>query len=78
MHDGGVPECDAIAERAERGTHRPMPDLREPLASLTALAQDTRPRVESRVARHVQGRLALYSELVPRIERLGTDLADAA
>jgi multidrug resistance protein MdtO len=65
---------DAIAERAERGTHRPMPDLHEPLASLTALAQDTDARVEDRVARHVQGRLALYSELVPRIERLGADL----
>jgi hypothetical protein len=51
-----------------------MPDLHEPLASLTALAQDTDARVEDRVARHVQGRLALYSELVPRIERLGADL----
>jgi multidrug resistance protein MdtO len=67
---------DAIAERAERGTHPSIPDLREPLAALAALVDESVPQLEPHdVARLVQGRLALYSELVPRIERLGTDVA---
>jgi multidrug resistance protein MdtO len=67
---------DAIAERVERGTHRPMPDMRKPLAALAAFVDESVPQLEPHdVARHVHGRLALYSELVPRIERLGTDVA---
>src|SRR5262249_19061373 len=67
---------DAIAERAQRGTQRPMSDLRGPLALVTTLTKESLPGITRReVADHVQGRLALYCELVPRIERLGADLA---
>jgi multidrug resistance protein MdtO len=65
----------AIAERVERSVPSPIPDVREPLAGVRTLATATAPRLERDAARHVEGRLALYAELVPRIERLGTDLA---
>jgi len=54
----------------------PIPDLRAPLAAVTALARDDVPRIANRdLAGHVAGRVALYADLVPRIERLGADLA---
>jgi uncharacterized membrane protein YccC len=64
---------DAIADGVERDVPGPLPDLREPLAALTERARHG--IASGEVARHVQGRLALYSDLVSRIERLGTELA---
>jgi uncharacterized membrane protein YccC len=54
---------EAIAELTERGARKPLPDLRVQLAALAA--ED---------GGH-GSRLALYRELVPRIERLEADLA---
>jgi multidrug resistance protein MdtO len=54
----------AIAERAERGSRHAVPDLRMQLATLKARAGTG----------HIESRLALYRELVPRIERLEVDL----
>jgi len=68
---------EAIAGRVDRSARRPIPDLRGPLAAVTALTKDSVPGISSReLAGHIEGRLALYSELVPRIERLRADLAE--
>jgi multidrug resistance protein MdtO len=64
--DASVSESlEAIAERAERGPQHAAPDLHMPLATLTARGE---------TAGHIASRLALYRELVPRIERLEADL----
>ena len=59
---------EAIADRAERGAQRPMPDLGARLALVTAL-------VAEKVPGFVAGRLALYRDLVLRIDRLAADFA---
>jgi len=65
---------DVIAERSERTANRVMPNLRAALAAVTAVTDVSLPGVESsEVAAHVEGRLALYRELVPRIERVALD-----
>src|SRR5207245_1240699 len=66
--DAAVAESlEAIAECAQRSVQRPIPDLRVPLTSLTALGKESVPGIASReVAGDIEGRLALYSELVPR------------
>jgi len=76
--DAAVAESlEGIAECAQRSVQRPIPDLRVPLASVTALGKESVPGIASReVAGHIEGRLALYRELVPRIERLGADFAE--
>jgi hypothetical protein len=52
---------------------RDLPDLRAPLAVVTGLMQAEIPRIANpEVALQVEGRLALYRELVPRLERLGS------
>ena len=67
---------EAIAQRAERSAQRPVPDLRGQLAAVTVLINQSVPGIGSReVAGHIEGRLALYGELVSRIERLGADFA---
>src|SRR5262249_3527460 len=67
---------EAIAERAQRGAQPPMPDLHAQLAAVTALTPESGPGIaRQEVADHIEGRMALYRELVPRIERLGADLA---
>jgi hypothetical protein len=67
---------EAIAERADRSAQRPIPELRAPLAAVIALTKDSVPGItSSEVAGHMEGRLALYSELVRRIERLCADFA---
>jgi len=44
---------------------------------VTARTKYGSPAIPNReVAAHLEGRLALYQELVPRLERLGADLAD--
>jgi len=57
----------AIADRAERGVQRPVPDLGTQLMLVTAL-------VAEKVPGFVGSRLALYRDLVPRIQRLAADL----
>jgi multidrug resistance protein MdtO len=76
--DAAVAESlEAIGALADGGAPRPIPDLRVQLAAVTALTKDSIPGIASReVAGHVEGRLALYRELVPRIERLGADFAE--
>jgi len=76
--DAAVAESlEAIAECAQRSVQRPIPDLRVPLASVTALGKESVPGLASgEVAGHIEGRLALYRELVPRIERLEADFAE--
>ena len=47
------------------------------LAAVTALGKESVTSIASRkVAGHIEGRLALYRELVPRIEQLGADFAE--
>jgi multidrug resistance protein MdtO len=76
--DAAVAESlEAIGALADGSAQRPIPDLRVQLAAVTALTKDSVPDIASReVAGHVEGRLALYRELVPRIERLGADFAE--
>ena len=67
---------EAIAGWVQRSAQRPIPDLGVQLAAVTALTKESVPGIASReVAGHIEGRLALYRELVPRIERLGADFA---
>jgi multidrug resistance protein MdtO len=67
----------AIARSAERPAQGAVPDLRAHLAAVAMLARDSVPRMTDREGvAHVEGRLALYRELVPRIERLVLDLAE--
>ena len=64
---------DAIADRASDGTIRELPDLQTPLSVATAIARAELPRIkDSEVSAAVDGRLALYRELVSRLERLGS------
>src|SRR5205807_1478087 len=59
---------EAIAERLAPGadTRRDLPDLRIPLALATATARAEVPRItDAELAAAVEGRLALYGELVP-------------
>jgi len=64
---------DVIAERARSGASRAMPDLRAPLEALAGRMREDIPRIaNTEVALQVEGRLALYRELVPRVERLGS------
>jgi uncharacterized membrane protein YccC len=64
---------DVIADRAETAASRDLPDLRAPLAAVTGLMRAEIPRIANpEVAVQVEGRMALYRELVPRLERLGS------
>ena len=67
---------EAIADRVERGAERPVPDLRAELDAIAALTQRSVPGVPDRdAAAHLEGRVALYRELVPRMERLRAEFA---
>ena len=77
--DRVVADClDALADRVESAPDRALPDLRAPLETVTDLASAERETLASpNITAQVEGRLALYRELVPRIERLGSaDLAE--
>jgi multidrug resistance protein MdtO len=65
---------DAVADRIEGKAETPLPDLQAPLADLTRIAE-LFPRQAARpdVVAQVDGRLALYRVLVPRIERLSAE-----
>ena len=63
---------DAIADRAQRAVDRAQPDLRASLAAVTEVIRAQAATIASpEVAAQIEARLALYRELVPRIERLG-------
>jgi outer membrane protein TolC/uncharacterized membrane protein YccC len=72
--DGLVAEnLDAIADRAQASAPTELPDLRSPLEGLTRAVRAEVSRIPNpEVARQVEGRLAAYRELVPRLERLGS------
>ena len=83
--DGGVRRFDAavsdsletMALWAERRGRPPLQDLRVPLAAVESLANESAARARSpELAAHIEERLALYGELVPRIERLAADLVE--
>src|SRR6266478_2618323 len=62
---------EAIAARAERRAAPPIPDLRAHFAAAAALVTESVARIaDPEVIAHLESRLALYRELVPRIERL--------
>jgi len=62
----------AIADRAQHTVGRALPDLRAPLAAVTDVISAEAAAIASpEVAAQIEGRLALYRELVPRIEQLG-------
>jgi multidrug resistance protein MdtO len=65
---------DAVADRIEGKAETPLPDLQAPLADLVRIA-DSFPRHTARpdIVAQVDGRLALYRILVPRIERLSAE-----
>jgi len=62
---------DRIADRASGSSSGEIQDPRGPLTELAALAHRERSAIANREWRlQVEGRLALYRELVPRLERL--------
>jgi len=61
---------EAIADRVERGAERPVRDLDAELAAVTAVARQSVPAFAD-----IEARVALYRELVPRIERLRAEFA---
>lgn len=62
----------AIADRARGSVDRPLPDLRTALAAVTdVITAEVATIASPAIAAHVEARLALYRDLVPRIERLG-------
>ena len=66
---------EAIAARAERRAAPPIPDLRAHFAAAAALVTESVARIaDPEVIAHLESRLALYRELVPRIERLAADV----
>ncbi len=67
---------DAIAARVDGRMQGPIPDLRVHLAAVTVLIDEGGVGIPHReTAARLGSRLALYGELVPRIERLEADLA---
>jgi hypothetical protein len=69
---------DVVADRIQGEAHRDLPELRLPqrvAADRMQAASRLLPTPE--VAAQVEGRLSLYRELVPRLERLGsTDVGE--
>jgi multidrug resistance protein MdtO len=64
---------EVIADRVRRTAHRRLPDLRAPLKTVTDLIRAESAHIASPdVTAQIEGRLALYHELVSRIERLGS------
>jgi multidrug resistance protein MdtO len=64
---------DVLADRADALASRDLPDLRASLADVTGVTRTAIPLIaDPQIAAHVESRLALYRELVPRLERLGS------
>lgn len=62
----------ALGDRAQRTGRGTLPDLRTPLAAVTDLIRaEIATTGTPEAAAQIEARLALYRELVPRIERLG-------
>jgi multidrug resistance protein MdtO len=64
---------DVVADRMQDGAHRDLPELR--LAQRVAtdrMQAESRLLATPEVAAQIEGRLSLYRELVPRLERLGS------
>ena len=62
----------AIADRVQGSVDRTLPDLRTALAAVTdVITAEVATIASPAIAAHVEARLALYRDLVPRIERLG-------
>jgi len=72
--DAAVGESlELVADRAQSGRARDLPDLRARLETLAAPVEgEPPPGLDATVAVHVAGRHALYRELVPRLERLAS------
>jgi multidrug resistance protein MdtO len=64
---------DVVADRAQGSTQRDLPELR-PLLQATSdrLQAESRLVANPELAAQIDGRLALYRELAPRVERLGS------
>ncbi len=63
----------AIAERATDGGRPPIPNLRPSLAAVAEVIDGEAANLTDPAAiPHLQARLALYREIVPQVERLGT------
>jgi multidrug resistance protein MdtO len=64
---------DVIADRAQGTAPRDTPELRASLQAATArMRAESQLFANAQLATQVEGRLALYRELVPRIERLSS------
>jgi multidrug resistance protein MdtO len=64
---------DVVADRAQGAAPRDPPELRAPLQAATdRMRAESRLLANRELAAQTEGRLALYCELVPRIERLGS------
>ena len=64
---------DVIADRAQGTAPRDPPELRAPLQAATdRMRAESRLFANPQLAAQVEGRLALYREVVPRIERLSS------
>jgi len=62
----------AVADRAQRTQDRALPDLRTPLAAVTdVIKAEAATMASPELVAQIEARLALYRDLVPRIERLG-------
>jgi len=62
-----------IADRSAGETQRVLPDLRSPLEILTTVARSGfESLVSPEIAAQIEGRLELYRNLVPRVERLAS------
>jgi multidrug resistance protein MdtO len=63
---------DVLADRAQTVASRSPPDLGAALAAVSGVMRAAIPGIASpEVAAQIEGRLGLYRELVPRLERLG-------
>ena len=64
---------DVVADRIQGAAHRDPPELRLPQRVATDRMQaESRFLATPEVAAQIEGRLSLYRELVPRLERLGS------
>jgi hypothetical protein len=64
---------EASAERSQQSATRALPDLRGPLEGLTTIAHAEMARTaDPEMAHQLDGRLASYREVIPRLERLGS------